>query len=862
VVVAVDTTLECDGNPDGLSDAELGERAPAPFAPRFWRRLPVERLIAGLAARVAKRGEAGVAETLQVTIAAFADFLGRMPAQAGTPGPARLYFERRPENIDAIPVDMVVDLGNSRTCVLLKEQVEGGRQQRLELVYPDVPQRKPDSCPFLTQSALVEHEIVPRSVAGTVSFRFLSVVKLGNGALEELGRGTLDPRPLGLSTPKRYLWDDQERVDWLWRFANRIGPQGSSPALEGDLVRRIDPANVFGPPPAIPELVQPDHPRVASMVWTIVELLEQSFRQMNSPEWRRSSANAPRADRRRNIASVVLTFPAGLHSLELENFRRAASRACRLWAEFRSSPSSFCGDADMAAGSASIDRQHGVPVPNAQLVCDEGLAIQLCWLYGESVHRFASDAGQLVVGLGRDRPFRNRDGESGHRPTLRLASIDIGGGTVDLAIADYSVREGLPAGVAFRCDRLFHDSISRAGDDIVRSILEELVFPSLIEQIGCGAAAWNRVFATGADGDDAMTTLRRRLVRAAWVPAAMRLLEGIESAAGEGVSVRPWEECTDKEQLRELCQMLAPPGDEGALDRMHSRLADAAVAISAAQMRGVVRRAIGRTIDQCSDIIDQFECDLLVVGGRPSANPEIQEQLYAAMAVPPGQVVFLSELRADDWYPFASGLGRIGDAKTCGVVGGAIAHEARFGMGAFTVEFAASPDPAPIIGFLRHLPRDGAPTFPDTQLLPIGPEGNPVPFLPMQPLVVAARHVDHGEAEARPIYRVSLRRGVRGQLLRNPTVQEPVSVRFDLLPPDDLRSAPSGALPTNECSDRLTLREGSILGSVAFTGPDGTSRVMQADRCVELRLCTLLEADGYWLDTGVFRSIELGGISR
>lgn len=827
VVIGIDTGLESDGNPDGLAPDELGERAPAPCAPRFWRQPATEAAARGLAAVA---GTPASADDVQMALAGLADFLLRR-------GDARIVMERRPEAATAVGVDVVLDLGNSRTCALLKENLPGGRRERLELVYPDDPLRS-EASPFSTQTAFVEHAILPDGCEETVAFRFLSMVKIGQGALDALARSNRDPRPLGISTAKRYLWEDFGGVEWEWRYANRVDERNASPVISGDVLRRMDPRSVFEPP-AIPVVSSPDHPRVACMVWTVIELLEQAFRQVNSMEWRRSMSGAPRSECRRVLGNLVVTYPAGLHSVELDNYRRACEYAARLWSEFRSAPEAFCSGTEVVP-----DPEFGVQAPRVQMICDEGIAIQLCWLYGEAMHRFSANPEQLVEALGRRR---------GGVDTLRLASIDIGGGTVDLAIADYTVIHGLPAAAPFRCERLFHDSISRAGDDVLRGILDRAVFPAIVRQTRCGVERWNRVFAATAMPEDSVRELRRRLSRSAWVPVAMRCLAMMERGASDTVRF----------QIREACN------EAGLLDRLGAALGlragslpigEVTVELDRATMRGIVRQTIGKTINQCADIVDQFDCDLLVVGGRPSGNPAIRDQIYAAMAVPPGQVVFLSELAVDDWYPFADGSGRIGDAKTCGVVGGAVAFEARYAMGAFVVELADRAEPAPIIGFLRDLNPANPPSFGDRQVLSFAPEAQAITFMPMQPLVLASRRVDDAMAEARPIYQVRLKQAFREALQRMPGVQRQVSVKFELEPRERLERAELGDLlrPSPQ-ADLVRLRPGSVQGTIPRPRPDGQVQEVDAERCLELRACTLLDADGYWIDTGVFRPLEAEG---
>ena len=876
VVLAVDTTLECDGNPDGVAPEELGDRAPFPCSLRFWRHRTVQARLALLSQSLpSQRGRPEEQlEQLQVALAGLADLFARL-------GHARIALERRPQNSETVVVNMMLDLGNSRTCVLLAEQDQGGRRQGLELRYPDDPSRM-EMGPFSTQSAFVEHEIIPVGVGETVSFRFLSIIKLGAGALDALARRDQDPRPLGISTPKRYLWEDYGKVDWTWRFANRLDAQRMSPPIRGDMVRRMDPGNVFQPPMLLPDLVQPEHPRVASMVWTIVELLEQAFRQINSPAWRRTSEQAPGHDRRRTLGNVVVTYPAGLHSHELRNFERAVAYACKLWSDFRSSPAEFCA----GMGAVTADERHGVPKPRVQMICDEGMAIQLSWLYGESVHRFGANARGLIAGLGRARPNPEAAPESPAVPTeaapespavpteaapkspavptLRIGSIDIGGGTVDLAVADYRLHEGLNATVAFDCDRLFHDSISRAGDDVMRGILEQHVFPTIVKQSNCGPESWNRVFSVSASPDDSLRELRRKLVRAAWIPIATALLERIEKSPGPASSADVWvslrigDACRSSRLLFELSEALRSAGAARGVSQ-GTPLEDIEVRMSRSEMREIVRGTIGKTIGQCADIVDQFDCDLLIVGGRPSGNPEVREQIYASMAVPPGQVVFLSELAVDDWYPFADGTSRIGDAKTCAVVGAAVAFAGQYGLaglGSFFLEFKGREEPAPIIGYIRNAGSIAEPRFDDSYVLQFGADAESVSFPPLQPLIIACRRVDSPEAEARPIYRVRLRPQLLAELQRSPVLQGDVKVTFNLIQPERRTRGDISVVRPPALNDELEFRNQQ--GTVVRRGPGGQPQEIDAAKALELKPCSLLESEGYWIDTGAFHRQDTG----
>jgi hypothetical protein len=145
-----------------------------PCAPVFWRREGSYQHVHALAQSLAPQAIATAVDAMQMAVAGLAAFLGRSVDSAGRQIEPllRIHLDARPDARRSVGVDVIVDLGNSRTCVLLREHGADGRRDRLELVYPDDPTVSTPS-PFETQSAFFEHEVLPRSAEGVYSFRFL-----------------------------------------------------------------------------------------------------------------------------------------------------------------------------------------------------------------------------------------------------------------------------------------------------------------------------------------------------------------------------------------------------------------------------------------------------------------------------------------------------------------------------------------------------------------------------------------------------------------------------------------------------------------------------------------------------------------
>lgn len=828
-VIALDTTLVQQGNPQGIEQGEDASRSIAPCSRAFWSQPCVREyfvhLRRSMQPSIDRRKLREMSETeLQRSVIGLAGFLGayglviRLEDCPSTdaPGP--------------VGVDVAIDIGNSRTCVLIKESIPGedSRPQRLQLVYPSNPTQEAE-CPFSTQSAFVEHEVLPSSIQSRESFHFLSVLQLGPAAASRLRNATFDPRPLGLSSPKRYLWDDCRSIDWEWSLSDRQGAEGRPEHLRGSILSRMD---VHRPlkDPVIPPAI-PNHPRLACTVWTVVEILEQAFRQANSIAWRRADTNAPHSSRRREILNLAITFPAGMHSREIDNYRRACERASRLWAEFRTNPHLFAG-----SHAVPKDPRHGVKAPAVHMVCDEGLSVQACWLYGMVVHTYGADVRALLASLGRCRgPERQH--------SLRMASIDIGGGTIDVSISQYSEDPDRGGHAALRCRRLFTFGVSRAGDEVVRALLERQVFlPIVRECLGGDPSAWNRVISENNPADLHYPILRRQCVRNLWMPIAMCALERVE--LGGVARVRLGEvPGIEVETLERLERELARHGT------IKVPLASLEVKLDQADLRWVVKESIGRTLSQCADVIDQYSCDVLVVGGKPSSLRAVREAITNSMPVPPGQIFFLSEMPVEDWYPFVRLGGKISDAKTCGVFGGLVAFDAL--RGATTMSIV--PDPAgplpssgPFIGVARAADARGPLVLErDDQFDRAGTVDRHVG--PMVGAVIVMRRINDSGAEANQIYEYQLKRDVRHRLDRSPTRAMPVRTQFSI------RQTVTADRPGRSAIELGGDTGADVVEAIASGPiPVGGDQAIDASEAMELVFKTMSDIEGHWIDTGHF----------
>ena len=103
------------------------------------------------------------------------------------------------------------------------------------------------------------------------------------------------------------------------------------------------------------------------------------------------------------------------------------------------------------------------------------------WLYNEAISHFGGQTEAFFASLARP----DRAPEPGVLPgrALRVASIDIGGGTTDMAITHYQLDDGSGNNVKITPQLLFREGFKVAGDDTLLDVIQRYVLPALQTQL-------------------------------------------------------------------------------------------------------------------------------------------------------------------------------------------------------------------------------------------------------------------------------------------------------------------------------------------------------------------------------------------
>jgi hypothetical protein len=719
-----------------------------------------------------------------------------------------------------IDVDLVLDIGNSRTCGVLIERSAGGG---LNIKDATVLELRDISCPhlacdipFRSHIEFVEpwfgNPFYDLGSGREKAFYWPSLVRVGPEALRLNGKSSGSMGDTGLSSPKRYLWDERENLQ-PWYFnrteSSSFDPKPVIGALMGLLTQDgnvIKPGDLEARP-----ALQPKFSRASLFSFMVMELLLQAIGQMNSPGYR---AAREHPDVPRRLHRVVFTIPTATPVIERAYYQKRCVAAMKLlWQAF--------GWGQPGTGTG--------PEPEINIDYDEATCTQVVYLYNEIVEKFRK-APRDFFKLARD----GTDAPRGDR--LRVASLDIGGGTTDLMIITYQVES---PGNALNPTQNFREGFRRAGDDILEAIIAEHVLKPLARALERAGMQHPLPFLAGfmeADMDASTRQLRKLFVTRVLAPIALALLSQYETVsmfADERAPITFGEIAEDAAALQHIVDFFQEAArKEGAVD---FSLADVAFDFDFAKMGATTAAVMGSILSLMCEVIHRFDCDVLLMSGRPSRLPIIRDLVLRFLPTSPHRVVFMHEYRVTNWYKFRSRLGTIEDPKTTVVMGAllcALAADRKVTDFALnTKSFSTTVSTANYIGRI----------FGDDSI--------------SKENVIFAREQGRFPTESKEL-----------------TVEEPMFIGFRQLPLERWPGTPLFYLnPTKPLGAdwampwRITFRRDEPDESRTGQQINSASEAFRIDqifdcngeevshRQVELRLQTLRNLDGYWLDSGIVR---------
>jgi hypothetical protein len=226
-------------------------------------------------------------------------------------------------------------------------------------------------------------------------------------------------------------------------------------------------------------------------------------------------------------------------------------------------------------------------------------------------------------------------------------------------------------------------------------------------------------------------------------------------------------------------------------------------------------------------VVYLYDCDYLLISGRPCRLPAVRAAILAKLPAPPDRIVSLHTYRVGDWYPFRAVSGRLTDPKTTAAVGAMVCALSEGQLYKFNLRSRelGMKSTVRFVGVLEQtgrLKKENV-LFANLELEDRKTRLPEATFDFYAPVFMGFRQLGVERWPATPLYRVTFAH------------------------PQDARTK---ALPLKVTLERSTEENVDLdFKVIAVADADGNQ---QPGGVVLLKLQTLKDEYGYWLDTGIF----------
>ena len=418
----------------------------------------------------------------------------------------------------------------------------------------------------------------------------------------------------------------------VWRFSNAdASASDRGPMVFGEALSQVgEDGSVIGAnPDSTAPAIRPRFSQSSLLSFFAAELVLHALAQIHAPT---ADAGDKGPARRRELQRILVTADLSMPDDERRLLiERIEGGVDIVWRAFR-----WDGSEDAAAR----------PKPQVSFGLGADLGAQLVYMFEEVRHRFAGDFTSFFEIVGASV------GDAVQRPTLRIASIELGGAVSTLTIVDYEMVDAEAAQPAL----MFAERRPFGRDAAVRALAKTLIVPAIGARLAaCGLTDPTEPFRAGiiapydTGGAPLESRFSGRLDHLVLKPAGLCLLKLLEQLPEEPAAGSF--EISLAELAREGGGRLEPFATEfdtaaASAGAAGFKLGDVRVRVSRAGIARIVQGALQPGLSRVSDIAKSYECDLLLVGGEFARSPEVTDCLLTLLPLPPHRILPLGER---DW---------------------------------------------------------------------------------------------------------------------------------------------------------------------------------------------------------------------
>jgi len=588
------------------------------------------------------------------------------------------------DNGNSMDVDLVLDIGNSKTCALLFENSSSqnfnfNSVKKLEII--------DFSDPFISYQDSFSTKVIFKDVNISShnynlgihnKFQWTSPVRVGFEAEKLINDSNIElklTREIRTynSSPKRYLWDtNPSEIEWEFHsneegmLPRKVYKKGISEQLNADGTVCLD--TIFS--------TDAFYSRKSLMTFVYLEILNHAVRYVNSIEFRSSHGNPSSI---RKIKRILISCPTAMTKKEQIVLRECADEAVQLLNKYQLYTS------DSYEPTAEITTEVVPAVKDLKLtyqdferkkdwIYDEATSAQMVYLYSMIQHKFDKNVDLFFKLHGK---FRNKNTQK----SLVIGSLDIGGGTSDLMISHYDYTK--EAGVKLIPDPLYWESFSLAGDDLLYILIKNIIIEGTITDSGdegCTGVIENHGRKSNIDGierklngffgkDSNKIGYKGRLMRLNFINqiATPIVYKYMSIANGE---IDEWVGYDDFFPT-------IKPNDE-LLNYFNSHFEfdfkEIKWRLSSKKVNSLIQLVFSKLIKQISSIMHLYKVDIVLLSGKPCSFSIVEDLFMRYHPVSPSKLINLNNYWIGRWYPFSDELGFINDPKTIVTVGSLISY--------------------------------------------------------------------------------------------------------------------------------------------------------------------------------------------
>lgn len=591
----------------------------------------------------------------------------------------------RDRDVSHIDVEMIVDIGNSRTAAILFEDGDFTKVKPLRLQNFTAPltsdgglNRTEES--FDMRVAFQKVDFGNTLMSGSAQFIWPSPVRLGTEA-EQLTYQTAslaqgDEIVSTYSSPKRYLWD-RKRHREEWRCVRQsIDGKHEEPIIEGV-------SNYFSDDGTL----DPDgfgvglhYSRKTLMTFAFMEIVTQAVMQLGSTEYREFHG---RTTTPRRLRKIILTCPTAMSRGEQLSLHGSLKDALTVLERFHTER-----DATHPPMNISVVPELSKRTDHPQWIFDEATCSQFVYLYGKLTGTYPNDSLDFFETYGQ----RRTSADGIERPSLIIGSLDIGAGTSDIMVCRYEYDEH--ESLRLKPVPAFYDSFGYAGDDMMKVLIENILIQGRhgileheLARRGHDEAAIRKILYRFFGGDNNALSFRDRMLRRDFC------LQVLVPVISHFMDLLGHDEAYREVAFDEIFARQAPSDyiEQRFTEAFGFSLRDIRWTYDAKVMASNIAHSMNDLLENVATIMYSQDCDIVILSGRPTSLAPIRDVFLKYFNGSPNRLVVLNKHRIGRWYPFANEFGFLQNSKSIVPVGAMIGYLASTagGQQGFSLDLSA-----------------------------------------------------------------------------------------------------------------------------------------------------------------------------